>query len=81
MGTHNVFCRTCRGTLTYSEFRLPHGWYQVTVGVPDFMESTPGRGYLWIGVFCSASCLSAGLPEIQKQEELARQVYEAEVPS
>lgn len=81
MAEKTVFCRRCQGRLTLDDFRLPHGWYQLTVGVPEYMESTPGRGYLWIGMFCSAACLAAGMSEIRQQEELARQAYEAEVPA
>lgn len=76
-----VFCRECRGTVKLNGFRLPYGWYQVTVGVPEYMESGPGRGYLWLGMFCSAKCLGDAIPTIREQEELARQAYEPEVPS
>lgn len=75
------FCRQCRGTISLAEARLPYGWYQVTVGVPDYMESIQGRGYLWIGMYCSAACLAANASYIQSQETLARQAYEPEVPS
>jgi hypothetical protein len=75
------FCRNCRRKLWLAESRLPHGWYQVTVGVPEFMEAAQGKGYLWVGAFCSAWCLVEYAPTLEKEEELARQAYEPEVPS
>jgi hypothetical protein len=76
-----TFCRNCQGKVTLAKSRIPHGWYQVTVGVPEYMETKQGKGYLWVGMFCSAWCLVEYAPTLEKQEALARQAYEAEVPS
>ncbi len=60
---------------------MPYGWYQLTVGVPEFMESAPGRGYQWVGLFCGADCLTASGPDIKTMEIFAHQAYEPEIPS
>lgn len=75
-----AWCRICLGRVANLDVGTPHGWYQVTVGVPEFMESVKGRGYLWVGMYCSSACLAAGVPDIIKQEEMARQVYDPAVP-
>jgi len=47
----------------------------VSVNVPP--EFHP-RGFKWVGVFCSADCLIAYGPEIQRMERLAGEVFERE---
>jgi hypothetical protein len=53
----------------------PAGWYGLTVTVPDGMDSR-GKGFIWLGQFCSVACLAASVPEMRRQEELARLAYD-----
>lgn len=77
-----MFCAQCKKVRdTDDDHLVPYGWYQVTVSVPEFMQSHPDRGYLWIGTYCGAACLTAAMPEIARQEELAHLAYEPERPS
>jgi hypothetical protein len=75
-----VFCRACRGRAKNPSGGPPIGWYQLTVGVPEYMETVKGRSYRWAGLFCSASCLAAGMNQIKQDEALERQAYDPEIP-
>lgn len=74
------YCAHCKGVRGTENGHVPFGWYQVTVSVPEHMQNTPGRGYLWVGTYCSSDCLAAAMPDIARQEMLARMAYEAEMP-
>lgn len=75
-----LYCQQCRGWTKNPDHGLPHGWYQVTVGVPDHMESVRGRGYAWVGLFCSAACMATYAPEMKRMEKLAQEAYEPVLP-
>lgn len=71
----NATCRNCGGEAARPAAGVnPPGWYGVTVALP-WKEGR--RGYAWIGLFCTAACLAAYGPQMQRREELERQTYEA----
>jgi len=70
-----VVCKGCGGTAERREDRRgPAGWYGLTVAVPDDIDGR-GKGFIWLGQFCSVACLAASVPELRRQEALAHQVY------
>lgn len=69
-----LFCRGCKGTTPRVDTGIPIGWYALTVSVPRDINR---KGYIWVGMFCSAACLGAWQPEIAEAEALARQAYDA----
>ena len=75
-------CRGCWGTAPKREGdRPPVGWYNLTVSVPDgYRRDGDPRPYLWVGLFCSAACLTAHGPVLAEKEALARQGYDAVIP-
>jgi hypothetical protein len=80
-GGRTVFCRHCGGTAPRPDGNIPVGWLALTVSVPaDYCADDSGRTHVWLGLFCCAACLVAHGPEIERQEALARQAYQAVVP-
>jgi hypothetical protein len=76
-----VFCRQCKksaSTPAPDAEGHPYGWLYLTVNVPPWFNSGTGRHYRSIGLFCSAACLEAALPEITRDEDLHRSAYEHE---
>lgn len=68
-------CRGCGGQAPRQSPGVnPAGWYGITVALP---WGGGGRGYAWIGLFCTAACLIGYGPDIQAGEELNRQTYDA----
>jgi hypothetical protein len=67
-------CRSC-GRPPASGRRIPLGWYSLTVNVPDYLDHR-GRGYVYLGVFCSPECLAAHMPEVDRQAQLTSGLYE-----
>jgi hypothetical protein len=65
-------CRQCNG---HSHTKQAIGWYALSVSVPP--EIHPD-GFKWVGLFCSADCLAAYMPEIQRMAGLADTVFERE---
>ena len=79
--THTVHCRSCPKTalIPYpSNEGHPYGWYHLTVYVPSWFNTSSGKPYRSIGLFCSAVCLGKRLAAIEKDELKHRQAYEAE---
>jgi hypothetical protein len=79
--TRTVSCRYCKKqaqTPSPNAEGHPYGWFYLTVNVPPWFNSATGKHYRAIGLFCSAACLAATLPEITRDEELHRNAYEHE---
>jgi hypothetical protein len=76
-----VHCRHCLGTAPRPDTSIPVGWLALTVSVPpEYCADGSGRTHIWLGLFCCAACLVAHGPEIERQQDLARQAYQAVVP-
>ena len=63
-----VFCAECEGTAPKNGDHPPDGWYSVFVSVPVAIRP---RRKVWVGLFCSASCLAAHGPVIAAAEATA----------
>jgi hypothetical protein len=70
--TGGKICRRCGGR---SQSEQPLGWYALSAGVPPEIDP---NGFKWVGLFCTADCLGAYMPEIQRMADLAEQVFERE---
>ena len=71
-----ITCKGCGGWAPRDrERRNPPGWYGLTVAIPPGLD-TRGRDYAWVGSFCSVRCLSAAVPDLEQQEQLAHLAYE-----
>jgi len=84
-GTKTIFCRHCKRTVEIpaqdaqgDQSGHPYGWFYLTVHVPPWFNQDSRRAYRPVGTFCSADCLAAGMPEIQRQERLMEGAYEHE---
>jgi len=76
-----VYCRYCSGTAPRPGDGLPAGWIGVTVSVPGwYCGDGSGPRHVWLGLFCCVAHLLAHGPEMERQEDLARQAYQAVVP-
>ncbi len=64
-------CRRCRRT--GPKFPPPQGWYSVSVNVPKTIDK---RGYVWVGLFCSLSCLAFHMPTMKMQDDMTQDLYE-----
>ena len=73
-------CKGCQGTASNEMSALPAGWYGLTVGMPPELSTGNGRGYIWMGLYCSVTCLEDTIPALRQQAELARELYEPVVP-
>lgn len=60
----DILCRSCGLRCLGSE--IPQGWYFLSVG--DKMAKT-GRGYRYLGLFCSIACLANHMPDMAKIEQ------------
>lgn len=62
-----VQCKGCNGLALRSPDQQgrPYGWLSLSINVPR----KNGKGYEWIGVYCSYDCLVKRLPDIEKAEE------------
>lgn len=58
-----VQCKGCGGLALRSPDQLgrPWGWLSLSINVPK----KGGKGYDWIGVFCSVDCLEDSLDKIE----------------
>jgi hypothetical protein len=83
-GTRTVFCRHCKRSVEIpasvqgDQSGRPYGWFYLTVHVPPWFNQDSRRAYRPVGVFCSAACLTADMPEIEEQESLMEGAYEHE---
>jgi hypothetical protein len=80
-GIRTVSCRQCKKTAEVPVPQAdghPYGWFYLTVMVPPWFNSATGKAYRAVGLFCSAECLAAAMPDIQRDEELHRNAYEHE---
>jgi hypothetical protein len=70
---NGVICRSCgmRGD------DHPEGWYQVSV---NDSAAPSGRGYRYLGLFCSIACLTNHLPEMSRTEQAIQQRQERRGP-
>jgi len=77
-----VSCRHCHGTASRAaNGGPPPGWYSLTVTVPEgYRNDRDSKTYLWVGLFCSAACLTAHGPDLARQEALAREGYAPVIP-
>ena len=81
-GDRVVTCRYCDGTAPRPGDGLPAGWIGVTVAVPEWYHGDgSGRRHIWLGLFCCVALLLAHGPEMERQEDLARQSYDPVVPA
>jgi hypothetical protein len=72
-----VTCKGCGGVAECGPSGgAPTGWYGLTVAVPAEISTGSGRGYIWVGMFCSVACLASATPQLERQEQLAHQAYE-----
>jgi hypothetical protein len=60
-----VQCKGCGGLSLRSPDQLghPYGWISLSINTPK--KIVTGKGYDWIGVFCSLSCLEDCLDAIE----------------
>jgi hypothetical protein len=72
-----AFCAACGLRKEVPGNRAPYGWYLLSVQVPEWFNSGSERNYRWVGMFCSAACLAAYQPELDKQAALLSTVYQA----
>jgi hypothetical protein len=67
MPTRNdyVQCKGCGGLSLRSPDQLghPHGWLSLSINTPK--KAATGKGYDWIGVYCSLACLEDSLDAIE----------------
>ena len=73
-----VECRSCHRTADHRTDipdGHPHGWYNLTVNVPPELGQR-GKGYRWIGVFCSIGCLMAHEQILIEQAEEMHGLYD-----
>jgi hypothetical protein len=63
-----VQCNKCKGLAVRSPDQQghPYGWFSVSINVP---KGKNGKGYEWVGVYCSYDCLAGDLQRIEKAEE------------
>lgn len=78
-----VYCKTCgRGVEIPAEgdeqTGHPYGWFYLSVNVPAWFNSDSRRAYRPVGMYCSANCLAAGMPEVERQEALMDGAYDRE---
>lgn len=76
--TQAVRCKSCERTVEVPQPRegRPFGWYNLSVSVPQWFNADTPRAYRWVGVYCSAACLAAGIPAIMQDEELMAHAYD-----
>jgi hypothetical protein len=80
MSVRVYVCHHCHGRSEGEDGTgRPWGWYALTVNVPREMGKK-GQPFMWVGLWCSAACLAADMPELEDQERLARLAYEADIP-
>lgn len=72
-----IVCKGCGGTSVRDGNKSPDGWLSLTVSVPPSFSE---RGYLWLGQFCCVACLARALPELDRDERLAREAYDPVLP-
>jgi hypothetical protein len=54
----------------------------LSVNVPASLGARKDRGgYIGLGVYCSAHCLSKDIARLDRVEQERRELYEAEAPS
>ena len=74
--TPHATCKGCGGAAARTaDGRPPAGWYGLTVTVPSELDGR-GRGYVWVGMFCSVRCLAATVPDLEQAEQLAHEMYQ-----
>jgi hypothetical protein len=75
-------CRNCNGTARRpGPGGYPVGWYGLTVSVPEWYSGdATGKTYVWLGMFCSVTCLLAHGPQLQADADLAHLVYDPAIP-
>jgi hypothetical protein len=58
-----VQCKGCGGLSTRSPDQMGHpwGWLSLSINIPK----KAGKGYDWIGVYCSLACLEDSLDAIE----------------
>lgn len=72
-----ITCKGCGGTSVREGGQSPHGWLSLTVSVPPSFSE---RGYLWVGQFCCVACLASSVPDLDRDERLARESYDPVLP-
>jgi hypothetical protein len=72
-----ITCKGCGGTSVRDGSKSPDGWLSLTVSVPPSFSE---KGYLWLGQYCSMACLASSVPELDRDEQLARQAYDPVPP-
>jgi hypothetical protein len=77
--TRRVHCRGCNreATTPNPAGGHPYGWYTLSVNVPPEVGSN-GRPYIYIGLFCSVSCLVGHERTLNEDAELTAGLYERE---
>jgi hypothetical protein len=67
MSPREITCRSCQQKLggIYNG-EQPDGWY--TLSVSD-LNAPNGRGYRYLGLFCSVACLANHMPEMARVEQ------------
>lgn len=79
-----VTCKTCKRSVEIppeeegKQSGRPYGWFYLTVHVPPWFNADSHRAYRPVGMFCSARCLAAGMPDVERQEALMDGAYERE---
>lgn len=73
-------CKGCGGQAARRGNGIaPLGWYGLTVAIPPEMDGK-GKGFTWVGQFCSIACLARSVPDLEQQERLAHELYEPARP-
>ena len=77
--TRRVHCRGCgrQTTAPNPAAGHPYGWYTLSVNTPPEVGSN-GRPYIYIGLFCSVSCLVGHEHTLNMDAELTAGMYERE---
>ena len=75
-------CRNCGGTASRPGPGVyPVGWYGLTVSVPEWYSTGSGKQYIWMGMFCTVTCLVGYGPQLQDAADLAHQAYDPVIPA
>ena len=70
-------CKGCGGKADAADgSQHPAGWLGLTAFTPKHIGTGSGKGYVWVGLYCSVACLARDLMNLRYQEELAQQAFE-----
>jgi hypothetical protein len=70
-------CKGCGGKAAAADgSQHPAGWLGLSAFTPKHIGTGNGKGYVWVGLYCSVACLARDLMNLRYQEELAHEAFE-----